>query len=223
MAQPKITLYVDTVSPFGYIGYYLLRNDPVFSNCDITYIPIFLGGLMKMCNNATPISIKNKGTWIGKERTRWAHYFNIPMAEDYPPGFPQMTLGIMRAVCALTVLHPGKEGQGILCEVLDALFKSSWVERRKTNEKEVLEEVLGGVLGREEAGKVLAIAGKEGKEVLNKNTDHAFQNGGFGLPYFVATNSEGQTECFWGVDHIAQVTQHLGLEKPKTGGWKAVL
>lgn len=75
------------------------------------------------------------------------------MAEDYPPGFPQMTLGIMRAVCALTVLHPGKEGQGILCEVLDALFKSSWVERRKTNEKEVLEEVLGGVLGREEAGK----------------------------------------------------------------------
>lgn len=70
---------------------------------------------------------------------------------------------------------------------------------------------------------VLAIAGKEGKEVLNKNTDHAFQNGGFGLPYFVATNSEGQTECFWGVDHIAQVTQHLGLEKPKTGGWKAVL
>lgn len=25
MAKPKITLYVDTVSPFGYIAYYVLR------------------------------------------------------------------------------------------------------------------------------------------------------------------------------------------------------
>ncbi|KAH7336385.1 thioredoxin-like protein [Rhexocercosporidium sp. MPI-PUGE-AT-0058] len=223
MAQPKITLYVDTVSPFGYIAYYLLRNDPVFSKCDITYIPIFLGGLMKMCNNAPPISIKNKGTWIGKERLRWAHLFNIPMAEETPPGFPQMTLTIMRALCALTVLHPGKEGQEVLTKALDALFEASWVQHRKTNEKEVLEDVLVGVLGKEEAGKVLAMAGKEGKETLNKNTDQAFQDGGFGLPYFVATNSKGETECFWGVDHIAQVTEHLGLEKPKMGGWKSVL
>lgn len=25
MAKPKITLYVDIVSPFGYMGYYMLR------------------------------------------------------------------------------------------------------------------------------------------------------------------------------------------------------
>ena len=67
------------------------------------------------------------------------------------------------------------------------------------------------------------MASKEGKETLNKNTDKAFQDGGFGLPYFVATNSKGETESFWGVDHLAQVTQHLGIEKPRTGGWKAVL
>lgn len=67
------------------------------------------------------------------------------------------------------------------------------------------------------------MAGKEGKELLNKNTDQAFQAGAFGLPYFLATNEKSETEAFWGVDHLALVTEHLGLEKPKTGGWKALL
>ncbi|KAH6668265.1 thioredoxin-like protein [Halenospora varia] len=223
MAQPKITLYVDTVSPFGYIAYYILRNDAVFSKCDITYVPIFLGGVMKACNNTSPINIKNKDKWIGKERTRWSHFFKVPMNKEMPAGFPPLTLGIMRALCALTVLHPGNEGQEILCMALDALFKAFWVEHKKTNEKEVLAEVLHDVLGEEVAGKVLAMAGKEGKEVLNKNTDKAFQDGAFGLPWFVATNTKGHTEGFWGIDHIAQVTEHLGLDKPKTGGWKSVL
>jgi 2-hydroxychromene-2-carboxylate isomerase len=67
------------------------------------------------------------------------------------------------------------------------------------------------------------MASKEGKKVLAENTDRAFADGAFGLPWFVCTNSKGEKESFWGVDHIGQVTEHLGLEKPKTGGWKAVL
>jgi 2-hydroxychromene-2-carboxylate isomerase len=69
----------------------------------------------------------------------------------------------------------------------------------------------------------MEMAGKEGKEVLAKNTDLAFADGAFGLPWIVATNSKGETEDFWGVDHLGQVVDHLGLEKPKTGGWKALL
>lgn len=72
-------------------------------------------------------------------------------------------------------------------------------------------------------GVVMEMAGKEGKEVLAKNTDKALAEGAFGLPYFVATNEKGETEGFWGVDHLGQVTQHLGLRKPTTGGWKALL
>ena len=59
----------------------------------------------------------------------------------------------MRAMSALTVLHPGKEGQDVLCKALDALFEASWVKHQRTDQKEVLEEVLAGVVGREEAGK----------------------------------------------------------------------
>jgi len=70
---------------------------------------------------------------------------------------------------------------------------------------------------------VLEMAGKEGKELLGKNTDRALADGAFGLPWFVATDREGKTETFWGVDHLGQVTAHLGLEKPNMGGWKAML
>jgi hypothetical protein len=59
----------------------------------------------------------------------------------------------MRALCALTLLHPGQEGQGVLIRCLDVLFHAFWVEHQKTNEKEVLARVLDGVLGSEEAGK----------------------------------------------------------------------
>ncbi len=64
-----------------------------------------------------------------------------------------MTLTIMRALCALTILHPGKEGQGTLTKALDELFRASWVEHRKTQDKEVLAEMLKEILGEEEGRK----------------------------------------------------------------------
>lgn len=75
------------------------------------------------------------------------------MNEKTPEGFPPLTLTIMRALCALTVLHPGEEGQKPLTKCLDALYHEFWVNHKKTNEKEVLAEVLGSVLGKEETAK----------------------------------------------------------------------
>jgi 2-hydroxychromene-2-carboxylate isomerase len=79
------------------------------------------------------------------------------MTEASPPEFPPLTLTIMRALCALTFLHPGKEGQGLLTKALDELYREFWVNHRKTNEKGVLAEVLGKVLGKEETGKGMSI------------------------------------------------------------------
>jgi 2-hydroxychromene-2-carboxylate isomerase len=95
----------------------------------------------------------DKDKWIGVERTRWARLFSIPMTEKAPESFPPLTLTIMRALCALTVLHPGKEGQRILIECLDVLYHAYWVDHRKTHEKDVLAEVLNGVLGAEQSKK----------------------------------------------------------------------
>jgi 2-hydroxychromene-2-carboxylate isomerase len=72
------------------------------------------------------------------------------MKEDNPPGFPTLTLPIMRALCALTILHPGAEGQELLAKCLDVLFPAYWKEHRNTIDKDVLVGILSGVLGKEE-------------------------------------------------------------------------
>ncbi len=72
------------------------------------------------------------------------------MKENSPDGFPPLTLLIMRALCALTILH---EGQEKLTKALDVLYHEYWYEHKKTNEKEVLAEILRRVLGKEDGEK----------------------------------------------------------------------
>lgn len=77
MGVPKITLYVDIVSPFAYIAFHILKvrqgsnnscretlttsqNSPTFAKVDVNYVPILLGGLMHACGNSPPITIKSE-------------------------------------------------------------------------------------------------------------------------------------------------------------------
>lgn len=69
----------------------------------------------------------------------------------------------------------------------------------------------------------MKMALREGKDILAKITNQALADGAFGLPWFVAENSTGEKDNFWGVDHLGLVVMHLGLEKPKIGGWNALL
>jgi len=289
MARPKITLYVDTVSPFAYQAYYLLRHDPIFKKCDITYVPIFLGGLMQKCGNTPPIRIKNKDKWINTERLRWASHFSIPITDSLPPNFPPLTLPIMRALCAIPsssspsppssssspqpepepepspgAEHETPQQQATLTLALDALYKAYWVDRLPTFEPDTLGQVLqslssatdngggggggggnssggggggGGNSGLTEATINHMLAGastQPAKQRLMHNTDRAFADGAFGLPWMTCTDAAGRTEGFFGVDHLGQVVRFLGLgdagDLAKTAGggggnngWKSVL
>ncbi|KAF7891111.1 uncharacterized protein EAF02_001436 [Botrytis sinoallii] len=223
-ARPKITLYVDTVSPFAYEAYWIFRHDPTFSRCNIEYIPVFLGGIMKDVGNNPPINIKNKDKWIDRDRLHWASVFNIPMSSKTPVGFPHMTLGIQRALGVLPFLFPeGNEAHEILCQCLDRVYEMYWVDGKNITAPGVFEEVLQNLIGEEKKELVLKeIAGK-GKEAVLKNNERAVRDGAFGLPWMVCTTSAGETRGFWGVDHLAQVVDFLGLERTKSRAWKAYL
>lgn len=61
------------------------------------------------------------------------------------------------------------------------------------------------------------------KALLLSNTDRSFGAGAFGLPWFECTNSRGETEGFFGVDHIGQVADFLGLDRSLDKGFRAAL
>jgi len=204
---------LDVVSPFAYMAWYVTTHSPTFKQCDVTYIPIFLGGVMQACGNTPPINIKNKAEWIGVERLRWAKQFKIPMCEQNPEPFPQLTLNAMRAMCAVTISHPQR-----LSDCFTAMYHAFWVERKSISKAEVWTAALAEVLGESEAKKVAGMAsGAEAKKLLKENSDQAFANGAFGLPWFMATNAEGKMESFWGFDHLGQVIDHLGLNRQDQG------
>ncbi|KAK3080741.1 hypothetical protein LTS18_013595 [Coniosporium uncinatum] len=187
MAKPKITLFVDIVSPFAYMGFHALRV--------------------------------HKDAWIMKERLRWAKLFNIPICEETPEGFPPNTISAQRALCAIEGSSPDK-----LADAIDALYQAFWVRSETIQKTEVVAKALASALGKEGAEKVMGQLGSaEVKKRLSGNTDKAFGDGAFGLPWFVATNSKGETEGYWGFDHIGQMVDFLGLERPTSGGWKAML
>ncbi|KAH7391945.1 thioredoxin-like protein [Pyrenochaeta sp. MPI-SDFR-AT-0127] len=220
MSKPQITLYVDIVSPFAYIGFYILKNSPVFKNCGITYVPILLGGLMNACGNTPPISIKNKDKWINLERKRWAKTFNIPISLNAPPGFPINTLPIQRTLASLSLSHPQSVESAI-----SLFYENFWVQYHEPTKPENILAILRTIVGSDaEAQKVLErTKSDEVKKILTENTNKAFKDGAFGLPWFTATNAKGESEGFWGVDHLGQMCDFLDLERPSGKAWRALL
>ncbi|PYH47403.1 putative 2-hydroxychromene-2-carboxylate isomerase [Aspergillus saccharolyticus JOP 1030-1] len=220
MSVPRINLYIDTVSPFGYIAFHVLRNSPIFSKCKITYIPIFLGGLMHSCGNTPPIEIKNKAQWINNERNRWATYFSVPIIPRTPPNFPPRTLHTQRALSAVSQLAPDR-----LIAVQEAFYQNFWVEGDgRIAEPSCFVPVLERVLGKAVAERVVdAMQTPEIKALLTANTERAFTAGAFGVPWFECTNAQGETEGFFGVDHLGQVVDFLGLDRRLDQGFRAVL
>ncbi|CAG7918107.1 unnamed protein product [Penicillium olsonii] len=216
----RITFYVDIVSPFAYIAFHVLRNSPAFAQCEVTYVPIFLGGLMQACGNNPPINIKNKKNYLGQQRVRWAKYFSVPIIEGFPKGFPIRTLAVQRALCAVSQRTPEK-----LADVIGALFHAFWAEGNTTvGEPEGFAPILEGVLGKPETQEVIAaMSHPDIKALLLSNTDRSFGSGAFGLPWFECTNSQGETEGFFGVDHIGQVADFLGLDRSLDKGFRAAL
>jgi 2-hydroxychromene-2-carboxylate isomerase len=115
--------------------------------------------------------------------------------------------------------HPDK-----LTDCFAALYQAFWVEGQTIGKAEVIGPVLTKVLGEDKAkGVVEKMSSPEAKKRLSENSDAAMAEGAFGLPWFVATNAEGVKEAFWGIDHLGQVVEHLGLERRDEPGLRALL
>ena len=142
------------------------------------------------------------------------------MLPTAPQPFPQSTLLTQRTLCAIQLHHPAQ-----LTASFAALYQAFWVEGKSPiASAEVIRPVLAGVLGEEGAKGVLeAAGGKDVKAKLGSNSDEAMSEGAFGLPWFVCTNASGERATFWGVDHMGEVADFLGLERDGERGFRAML
>ncbi|KAI9671556.1 MAG: hypothetical protein M1817_003608 [Caeruleum heppii] len=131
---------------------------------------------------------------------------------------------VQRALAALSIVQPSR-----LPDAIAALYNALWVESIPVQEPEQYTTILRSVIGEETTRVVLERStSDQGKKHLADLTDEALESGCFGLPWFVATNTDGETEGFWGFDHLGQVIDHLKLERPtegigSEGGWRAML
>lgn len=189
-------------------------------------------GGKSQCSRLTTWYHADKDKWINNERRLWAKYFNVHITNDVPDGFPANTLHVMRTICALGRLanpdggpspSPSQPAQQVTIKALDAFFDAYWVRNRNIADKDVVAEVLKSA-GWEDLAKVSEVTAGDGKAILTENTDRAFADGAFGLPWFACENDRGEKEGFWGVDHLGVVLDFLGLEKPAgRKEWKAML
>lgn len=156
---------------------------------------MFFGAIQQRLNNTPPGLIPHKGEYIAFERDYWASRFNVPMSPGSPKPFPQLTLHVMRAITAVTILAPSR-----LNDVLEAMERKFWVEHAPVSKPEVYGLVIREVLGEELGERVLGMEKSgEVKGLLTERTEEAFAQGAFGIPWFAATNGDGERRCFWGV------------------------
>ncbi|KAI2792290.1 hypothetical protein POX_b02327 [Penicillium oxalicum] len=217
MAPPKVTLYVDIVSPFAYIAFHVLKNSSTFAKCEVTYVPIFLGGLFQQCGNLPPLNIKNGSM---RNESDGPNTFPSPSATLPPRASPSAP----SPYSGPSVSLPNRARRSYPAAI-EALYHSFWVQSNSEIGKPAgFGPILESVLGPEATKEVLnAITQPEVKALLSANTDRAFKAGAFGLPWFECTNAAGEQQGFWGIDHLGQVVDFLGLERGKEAGFKALL
>jgi 2-hydroxychromene-2-carboxylate isomerase len=107
------------------------------------------------------------------------------MSEGTPEGFPINTLVTQRALTALNMKSPEK-----FQNVLAALYHALWVENKPINKPEVVIPIMAQVLKiSEDEAKALFAKGNapEVKKSLIARTDVAFDDGAFGLPWYIGT------------------------------------
>lgn len=166
----------------------------MFNQCEVNFIPVFLGGIIVACGNTPPIKIKSnsgcphsltfishllsntdKGEYVDFERRRYARLFNVPMTVERPPGFPALSLSVSIMSSCLGSCLTGIQTQRALCaitllhpeqlaETIDALFLSSFAEHKEIHTPESQLPILTKIFGEDGAKEVLAKASQNARD-----------------------------------------------------------
>ena len=179
--------YFDFGSPYTFLAHKQIRKIEKENSIKVEYMPILLGGLLKLADIKPNVDIPVKGKYMIKDCKLWAEKYNITF--KFNNYFPINTLDLMR--CTLVA-----DKKGFLQIFVNKVFDSIWKDGLNLNDKAIVEKLLKNLDINPKVFLMEALDNKI-KNELKERTDTAFQKGIFGAPSFVVNN-----KIFWGQDRL---------------------
>lgn len=170
----KLEFFFDVVSPTAYLAWTQLPALLERTGAELSYRPMFLGGVMASTGNRPPGTVAAKGRWMRADLARFAARYGVPFQQN--PTFPMNTLPIMRAAISW-------KDRDDFERFLAVVFRAIWVDEKAVAEEPVLTGAIakGGL----DADAFWSAANDpENKNALKANTEEAVSRGVFGAPTF---------------------------------------
>ena len=179
--------FFDFASPYSYLAHKQIRNIEYQHNIEINYMPILLGGLLKLAEIKAAAFIPSKAKFMIKDCKLFSEKFNIKF--KFNSYFPIQSLNLMRGV-----LIARKENK--INIYIDKFFDAYWKDGLNLNDQKIIDKILEDLDFNIETFK-LKISEQKIKDELKKKTNDAFLKGVFGAPSFIINN-----KMFWGQDRL---------------------
>lgn len=179
--------YFDFISPFAYLQFLQFRRLP--RNVRVLYKPILFAGLLNHWQSKGPAELPTKRTFTYRHVTWLGRRHGIPLR--MPPAHPFPPLKPLRLALAL----------GCTPEAVGEIFQFIWGEGRSPDEAAEFEALARRLDVKDPAA---AIATRDVKDQLRRNTDEAIARGVFGVP-----TAWVDGEIFWGFDATDMLVDYL--------------
>jgi len=195
-----VEFHFDFGSPNAYLSHKLIPEIEKRTGATFKYVPVLLGGVFKLTNNASPmVQFKDVPIKLAYQRIEMERFIRKHGLSKFRmnPHFPVNTVQIMRGAVAADL-------DGKLAPYVDVVYRAMWEDGLKMDDPAVIKSALdaGGIDG----GRILArIQDQDVKDALLKNTEGSVARGTFGSPMFYVGD-----EAFFGKDRLRDVEEEVG-------------
>jgi len=179
--------YFDFASPYSFIAHKRIRKLENENSIKIKYMPVLLGGLLKLAGAKANVEIPLKGKYMIKDCKLWAEKYSVGF--KFNSYFPIKTLSLMRGVL---VSEKNDLAQNFINKVFDAI----WKDGLNLNDNTIVEKLLKN-LDINPKTFLLDTANNIIKGDLRNRTNEAHAKGIFGAPSFIINS-----KMFWGQDRL---------------------
>uniref|UniRef100_A0A8C7X5L6 Glutathione S-transferase kappa n=1 Tax=Oryzias sinensis TaxID=183150 RepID=A0A8C7X5L6_9TELE len=213
MASRKVVeLFYDVVSPYSWLGFEVMCRYRNVWNIELKLRPAFLGGVMHGSGNKPPGMVPNKFKYMGKDLTRLAEYFDVPLkspADPFEVMFQKGSMSAMRFITAVQERETGGDKQ--VEQVSRELWRRIWSEDKDITQPESMSEAAkkAGLSDSDIEAALQLYTSQPIKDELKNTTEHALSYGAFGFPMIVC-HIDGKPEIFFGSDRFELMAFCIG-------------